>query len=472
MTIYFESLPAFQAAGGLKATTITAKQLLPAIVAHMQRMDRQFTLHVTGRLPTSMEALLDEAFALCHLQQPFYTQHCASRNMRYKVVSKNRIKIDFTLRYRMTRDEEKWVLTQIDTILARIITKQMTPLQKMIAVHDYIIRAYDYEMNTTGSPFTVYTFMHEKQGVCMAYALLFQKMMEAVDIPCHYVVGKADGESDLGHAWNMVELDGQWYHIDATWNDLGKRVQNLSIRYRYFLRSDDVFQRDHQWNLDHYPPCTNDRYAAMQSIYDAAIDGAHLYYPQKGTAHLMKMDVHTLQTTKIAPIRVQQCVMYDGQLYVHHVDEQALYTYIPATDEWTCVQQKNVQRITRTDSGVHVQFTNGDEWCVQHEQLQQEEVCDEADHRVLLERFGNSWFGEYKGAAGTIAFTDEAGLTVMLREQLKAVTIDVCAFDDVVTITLQNGRKPLNMTEPLDVTLPEELKGCRVKVNGEDLNIR
>ncbi|MEE1132550.1 MAG: transglutaminase domain-containing protein [Caryophanon sp.] len=466
MTIYFESLPSFQAAGGLKATTITAKQLLPAIVAHMQRMDRQFTLHVTGRLPTSMEALLDEAFALCHLQQPFYTQHCASRNMRYKVVSKNRIKIDFTLRYRMTRDEEKWVLTQIDAILARIIDEQMTPLQKIIAVHDYIIRAYDYEMNTTGSPFTVYTFMHEKQGVCMAYALLFQKMMEAVDIPCHYVVGKADGESNLGHAWNMVELDGQWYHIDATWNDLGKRVQNLSIRYRYFLRSDDVFQRDHQWNLEHYPPCTSERYAAMQGIYDAAIDNTHLYYPQKGTAHLMKMDVHTLQTTKLAAVRVQQCVMYDGQLYVHHVDEQALYTYIPATDEWTCVKKENVQSIIRTDNGIHVQFTNGDEWGVQQEETKQEDVRDEADYRVLLERFGNSWFGAYKGAAGTVSFTDKAGLTVTLREQVKAVTIDVCAFDGVVTITLQNGRKPLVCQEPVQVELPEELKACRVLVNG------
>lgn len=469
MTIYFESLPlpSFQAAGGLKATTITAKQLLPAIVAHMQRMDRQFTLHVTGRLPTSIEALLDEAFALCHLQQPFYTQHCAGRNMRYKVVSKNRIKIDFTLRYRMTRDEEKWVLTQIDAILARIITEQMTPLQKIIAVHDYIIRAYDYEMNTTGSPFTVYTFMHEKQGVCMAYALLFQKMMEAVDIPCHYVVGKADGESDLGHAWNMVELDGQWYHIDATWNDLGKRVQNLSIRYRYFMRSDDVFKRDHQWNLDHYPPCTSDRYAAMQSIYDAAIDGAHLYYPQKGTAHLMQMDVHTLQTTKLAAVRVQQCVMYDGLLYLHHVDEQALYTYNTATNDWTCIEQKDVQQITRTDDGLCVTFTDGTQWTQQQERIDDEAPRIEADYTIKIERFGNSWFGEYKGAAGTVAFTDEAGLTITLHEHIKQASIDVCLYDDELAITLQNGRKRLNMTEPLDVTLPEELNGYRVKVNGE-----
>ena len=83
MTIYFETLQQFQASGGMKATTITAKQLLPAVVAHMQRMDRKFTLQVNGRLPKSMDALLEEVFDLCHLQQPFYTQHCANRSLRY-----------------------------------------------------------------------------------------------------------------------------------------------------------------------------------------------------------------------------------------------------------------------------------------------------------------------------------------------------------------------------------------------------
>ena len=67
MAVYFETLQQFQASGGMKATTITAKQLLPAVVAHMQRMDRKFTLQVNGRLPKSMDALLEEVFDLCHL---------------------------------------------------------------------------------------------------------------------------------------------------------------------------------------------------------------------------------------------------------------------------------------------------------------------------------------------------------------------------------------------------------------------
>ena len=161
MGIYYESLEQFMQKGGLKQTTITANQLLPAIVAHMVRMDRTFTLNVNGRLPKPMNEMLDEVFELCHLQQPFYTQHCASRKTRYLQVSKNRVKIEFTFTYRMSRDDEKWVVQRIETIIQTIIRDKMTDLEKVVAVHDYIVRNFQYEMNTTGSPFTVLTFMKE-----------------------------------------------------------------------------------------------------------------------------------------------------------------------------------------------------------------------------------------------------------------------------------------------------------------------
>ena len=30
------------------------------------------------------------------------------------------------------------------------------------------------------------------------------------------MIGTAD---EIDHAWNLVELDGKWYHLDATWDD-------------------------------------------------------------------------------------------------------------------------------------------------------------------------------------------------------------------------------------------------------------
>ena len=43
--------------------------------------------------------------------------------------------------------------------------------------------------------------------------------------------------------WNMVEVDGNWYHIDLTWDD----PMYMPIHtYNYFLISDDKINKDHK----------------------------------------------------------------------------------------------------------------------------------------------------------------------------------------------------------------------------------
>lgn len=54
-------------------------------------------------------------------------------------------------------------------------------------------------------------------AVCSGYAEMFRLMCECANIPCSYVRGTAE---DSLHAWNAVQLDGRWYYIDVTWNDI------------------------------------------------------------------------------------------------------------------------------------------------------------------------------------------------------------------------------------------------------------
>lgn len=437
MPIYFESLQQFQAAGGLKQTTITAKQLLPALVTHMQRGDRKFSLYINGRLPKPLSELLQDAFDVTHLQQPFHTQHCGRQQSRYINVSKNRIKIDFTMTYRMTRDEHAWVTAEIKRILAELITDDMSDLQKIVAVHDYIVRNHHYEMNTTGSPFTVFTFMHEKQGVCMAYALLFVKMMEELHIPCYYVVGKADGESDLGHAWNMVQLDGEWYHIDATWNDLGSKMKHHEIRYRYFLRSDDFMKRDHHWNPEHYPQCLSETYKGFSNVYDVTYQGDALYFPHPNTAHLMKMTLSSRQMTLVLKKHVQFCTMFEDALYFSDFDEER-YLYKMTGDNVELVEKRSVDGIQRTLHSMIVLFEEGEPLVFETAKADTQPGIDA--HEVELAGFSNSWFGMYKGKAQPICFKGD-NVSLVIPEGQKQMTVDILSHDSLQVKVTANKKR-------------------------------
>lgn len=67
----------------------------------------------------------------------------------------------------------------------------------------------------------------DKGPVCEAYARAFKVLCDRSDIPCVLVDGTAVTSSGSGgHMWNYVSLGGEWYGVDATWND--PRVSGIS----------------------------------------------------------------------------------------------------------------------------------------------------------------------------------------------------------------------------------------------------
>ena len=57
---------------------------------------------------------------------------------------------------------------------------------------------------------------------------------------------------DVLHMWNMVKIDGEWYHLDPTWDD----TDDGTI-YKYFNLSDEYILKDHTVSK-HYSELTDD----------------------------------------------------------------------------------------------------------------------------------------------------------------------------------------------------------------------
>ena len=111
-------------------------------------------------------------------------------------------------------------LTQSMQAALSCIDPNMTATEKVVQVHNYLALtcAYDYENYQTDtiprSSYTAYGALVSRRAVCQGYSLAFELLMQQLGIPCAIV------ESDpMNHAWNAVQLDGTWYHVDVTWDD-------------------------------------------------------------------------------------------------------------------------------------------------------------------------------------------------------------------------------------------------------------
>ncbi|WP_243577958.1 transglutaminase domain-containing protein [Clostridium minihomine] len=103
--------------------------------------------------------------------------------------------------------------------LSSIITKDMSELQKIVAVHDYLVLncSYDTRVTNNNAPhdsFTAYGALVNKVAVCQGYTAAFQLMMQKLGVPSIVVQSTA-----MNHTWNLVRYEGNWYHVDVTWDD-------------------------------------------------------------------------------------------------------------------------------------------------------------------------------------------------------------------------------------------------------------
>jgi hypothetical protein len=103
------------------------------------------------------------------------------------------------------------------------------------------------------SSFNALGALETRIAVCNAYAELMTLILNRIDIPCRTVMGYANG---IEHAWNMVLIDGEIYHVDVTWDDPVTDYNGNTIRYEYFNVTDEEIENDHSWIVDNYLACT------------------------------------------------------------------------------------------------------------------------------------------------------------------------------------------------------------------------
>ena len=125
--------------------------------------------------------------------------------------------------YRSPTQEGLGLITQ------SLLKGENDPFTRVKLIHDWICAAiaYDAAMLRSGTAVDqdIQSVLASGKAVCSGYSRLFQAMADTAGIPCVTVSGFVKNQrgsrglsQDNSHAWNLVQILGRWYIVDATFD--------------------------------------------------------------------------------------------------------------------------------------------------------------------------------------------------------------------------------------------------------------
>lgn len=183
----------------------------------------------------------------------------------------------------------KKMYSEMEKEAKRIVSlapKHCSDSEKALFIHDFLAGNVEYDVAGSKSDdydlcFTAYGALKDHSAVCNGYACAYAYLMHLMDIDCKVVTGEAKTEGletllvklsliDNRHAWNYIELDGEHYWVDVTWDDFDP------VSHTYCFIDDKTLFESHK---------LNDAYKDLPSCKSTKLNDSLLLADQNGAAN-------------------------------------------------------------------------------------------------------------------------------------------------------------------------------------------
>ncbi len=145
---------------------------------------------------------------------------------------------------------------EAEKIAGQIRQKTGEPWEQLSLLHDLLIRLIAYDPDASQAHNRVDSALLQHVSLCQGYAQTYQLIGQKLGYDIRLISGEVDGE---GHAWNLVCLNGVFYHVDVTHDDpIPDGGADGPLRHCHLFRSDAQMAVTHQWDPSQYPACPSD----------------------------------------------------------------------------------------------------------------------------------------------------------------------------------------------------------------------
>ncbi len=198
-----------------------------------------------------------------------YPQHFWRGNTRYYTFLGNKV-LNISLSNMLFDGDKTKIKAMDDEVKAAAdkvlkgVNNSMTAFDREIYIHNYLVNNCKYDISYKAeNAHNMYGALVNGVAVCEGYAYAFQYLARLAGIQSIVVKGELNnGSSTESHAWNMVELDGKYYHIDVTSDDPVMKDGTQVLEFTYFNLTDSQIKIDHtiKGNNHSVPAATATKY--------------------------------------------------------------------------------------------------------------------------------------------------------------------------------------------------------------------
>lgn len=185
------------------------------------------------------------------------------KGFRYTEFTRNNktIRIAVHPSYQMSLEEKESAQSEIDEEVNEYLS--LIPegaddytIEKIF--YEALAERVEYDLNAENNQ-NIYSVFVSKRTVCQGFTRALQYLLEKEGIQSTSISGFADGQT---HAWNLVRLDGKYYHTDVTWGKTScveGKEEIMKVNYAWMNMTTEEIQKTHSINVDfELPECMDE----------------------------------------------------------------------------------------------------------------------------------------------------------------------------------------------------------------------
>lgn len=150
----------------------------------------------------------------------------------------------------------------------------------LMGISEFLQRNVKYDMDELNSSsrgkskspmsHNAYGALVNHLAVCDGFSSAYALIAQYFGMKCMLVEGKSsyNSSSKIEHAWNVIEYEKEYFHIDSTW-DTNAYETLKAYSYNYFGLDDDEIAVDHEWDISTTPKCNSNKlsYYVSNGLY-------------------------------------------------------------------------------------------------------------------------------------------------------------------------------------------------------------